>query len=108
MASLSQQLRDAIDRGVSAGKENPRAAYGIAGGVAVVGAWSLYSLSRKRENRKKPTSFDLSLGSIGSTEGKAEFTNYSNAYGVAAGEGIREEERANVVKLVRLARCIRH
>jgi len=99
MASTLEKLHNMLDRSTTLAMDNPNAIYGGAAVVAFVGAYSLYS--RKRSSKRKPTSFDLSLGSIGTAEGKTEFTKYSNAYGVAAGEGVREEERENVVKLVR-------
>lgn len=105
MATFEHKLRDVMDRGVSLAKENPNVCYGVAGGTALLCAWSLYS--RKRSYKKKPTSFDLGGGSIGATEVSAEFANYSNAYGDEAGEGIREAERGNVVQLVRSGLCMR-
>ena len=97
MTIVSQKLRDLLDRGVAEAKNHHNVLYGIAGGAALLGAWSLYS--RKAAYRTKPTSFQLGGGSIHATKVQAEFANYSEAYGTTAGEGIRKEERINTVQL---------
>lgn len=98
MTTISHQLRDLIDRGIEEAKDSPPVLYGIAGGAALLGAWSLYN--GRSGYKKKPSSFELGGGSIHATKVKAEFTNYSNAYGSSAGEGIRKEERVNTAELV--------
>lgn len=111
MVTFSDKLRDAMDRGVIVARENPFSAppfpnylYCVAGGAALLGAWSL--CNRNRRYKKKPSSFELSGGSIDAKEVKAEFANYSKAYGDSLGEGIREEERVNTAELVRYGLCV--
>ena len=98
MTTFSDKLQDVLDRGMAEAKDNPSVLYGIAGGAALLGALSLYS--GRSGYKSKPSSFELGGGSIHATKVKAEFTNYSNAYGSSAGEGIRKEERVNTAELV--------
>ena len=105
MAVISSKLRDLLDRGVAEAKDHHHILYGIAGGAALLSAWSLYR--GKVSYKNKPTSFELGGGSIHATKVQAEFTNYSKAYGTTAGEGIRKEERVNTVELVCYSLCMR-
>ncbi|PNW75007.1 hypothetical protein CHLRE_12g500500v5 [Chlamydomonas reinhardtii] len=70
-------------------------AVGIAGGVT-----SLYLLAKvlKGSDRDKPTTLQLSGGSIDSSKVKDEFTAYADSYGKNAGEGITD--RSKTVHLV--------
>ncbi|GLI58783.1 hypothetical protein VaNZ11_000539 [Volvox africanus] len=71
-------------------------AVGVAGGVA-----SLYlvgSLLFKSSDNSKPSTFELTGGSIEASKVKAEFDAYSDSYGKNAGEGI--VDRSKTVHLV--------
>lgn len=65
--------------------------------VGVVGAGSsvllLSTFLRKRDYKKKPGSFELSGGSIKSSEVKKEFEAYSASYGDNAGDGIIDKSK---------------
>ena len=98
MESLSDKLRGLVDRGVVEAKDNQAVLVGLAGGAALLGVWSIYSSSSKRA---KPSSFELSGGSIAPTKLKSEFSNYTASYGEKAGEGIKQEQRVNTAELVR-------
>ena len=104
MTTFSDKLQDVLDRGMAEAKDNPSVLYGIAGGAALLGALSLYS--GRSGYKSKPSSFELGGGSIHATKVKAEFTNYSKAYGTSAGEGIRKEERINTAELVLFSTCM--
>jgi len=100
MDSLSDKLRGLVDRGVGEAKDNQAVLVGLAGGAALLGVWSIYSSSK----RAKPSSFELSGGSIAPTKLRSEFSNYTASYGEKAGEGIKQEQRANTAELVRALR----
>ena len=98
MGSISDKLRGLVERGVGEAKDNQAVLVGLAGGAALLGAWSIYSSSSRRS---KPSSFELSGGSIAPAELKKEFTDYTASYGESAGEGIKQEHRVNTAELVR-------
>ena len=99
MGSITDKLRGLVDRGVGEAKDNQAILVGLAGGAALLGAWSIYSGSGSR--RSKPSSFELSGGSIAPAKLKKEFTDYTASYGENAGEGIKQEHRVNTAELVR-------
>ncbi len=98
MGSVSDKVRGLMDRGVGEARDNQAILIGLAGGAALLGAWSIYSSGSRRS---KPSSFELSGGSIAPAKLKKEFTDYTASYGENAGEGIKQEHRMNTAELVR-------
>ncbi|PNH06503.1 24-methylenesterol C-methyltransferase 2 [Tetrabaena socialis] len=75
---------------------NQKYVVGITGGVASV--YLLGSILFKSDRTTKPSTLQLSGGSIDSSKVKSEFGAYSDSYGKAAGEGITD--RSKTVQLV--------
>lgn len=72
--------------------------YVAAGGVLATAALGAYLVSSNSSYKKKPSSFELSGGSIERSEVKKEFDAYSASYGTEAGTGI--VDRSKTVHLV--------
>ena len=69
-----------------------KCAVGVAGGLAsIYMVGSLYSLRQGRHN--KPSSFELSGGSIPAKQVAATFDDYSKSYGQEAGTGIVDRSK---------------
>ncbi|GAX76949.1 hypothetical protein CEUSTIGMA_g4396.t1 [Chlamydomonas eustigma] len=67
-------------------------AVGIAGGLVSIRLMSSL-ISFSSDYKRKPTSFDLSGGSIESSKVKAEFDAYNDAYGKDPAQGIKDRSK---------------
>lgn len=98
--NLSSQLRDLSNKASDAVRDNREIAIGVGVSVAVLGAWRLVSGNSKY--KRKPSTFELSGGSIDRKKIDHTFSDYSASYGKEAGAGITD--RARTTELVRRTR----
>ena len=98
---LPSYVSDSLDKAIDVyqGLSQPqKVAVGIAGGLASIVAVSK-ALGFASEYKRKPSSFELSGGSIDASKVKSEFEAYSASYG-ADGTAIGIKDRSKTVQLV--------
>jgi hypothetical protein len=93
LSSFTSGISDTLDGLLKSGKENQLALGVGAAALAVVGGAYYWRVSSRGGYRKKPSSLELSGGSIKGKEIKESFSGYSDAYGKDPSAGILERER---------------
>jgi 24-methylenesterol C-methyltransferase len=96
LSAIGDRLQGVTDKLSNYATEN-KTAVAVAGGCVTVAALGAF-MYRQSGYKSKPSSLELSGGSIARDKVKAEWDNYESSYGTAPGEGIKD--RSKVVQLV--------
>lgn len=98
LSGVMDKLSSAASNAISYAKDEKNTAV-VAGGGAAVALLAGLAMMRRSDYKRKPTTFELSGGSISKDKVKKEWDNYANSYGeVGTTAGIKD--RSKTVELV--------